>query len=160
MVWVAAALALVAILLLRNRLVAMGLAVLIAIALGIIWFFTEENSERERNEAAAISVQALADPKTCVDPALPVAVTFTNKADKAITRLSFDLIGMPRGQTTIAYRGYLRDDQIVPSGQTVTRCYALLFHGFAHPRPAIIDATKYDWNARISLLEFGNGPAS
>lgn len=160
MVWIAALLALITILLLRNRILAIGLAVIIAIAATVVWFFTAENSARQSNEAAAVAVRAVADPTICVDPRLPVAVFFTNNADKAITRLSFDLIGMPRGQSTVAYRGYLRDDQIVASGQTVTRCYALLFHGFAHPRPAIVDATKYDWTARISLLEFGNGPSS
>lgn len=158
MVWIAAALALLALLLLRNRKLALGLASVIVIAAGIVWFYAEEDSQRQSNEKAAVSVSAVADPKICVDPALPVAVTFANSADRAVTRLSFDLIGMPLGQQTVVYRGYLRDEQIITPGQTVTRCYALLFHGFAHPRPEIIDATKYQWNARITLLSFDNAP--
>ncbi|MDH4440941.1 MAG: hypothetical protein QE284_11210 [Rhizobium sp.] len=160
MVWIAAALALLALLLLRNRKLALGFATVIVLAAAVVWFFTEEDSQRQSNERAAVSVSAVADPKICVDPALPVAVTFTNSADRAVTRLSFDLIGMPQGQQTVVYRGYLRDEQIIPSGQTVTRCYALLFHGFAHPRPEIIDATKYQWNARITLLSFDNAPST
>ena len=156
MVWIAAALALLALLLLRNRALAIGFAVVIVVAVGLVWFFTEEDSLRQSSETAAVSVSAAANPKVCVDPALPVAVTFTNSADRSVTRLSFDLIGMVSGQQAAAYRGYLRDEQVIPPGQTVTRCYALLFHGFAHPRPTIIDATKYQWSARISLLSFGN----
>jgi hypothetical protein len=156
MVWLIPALALLALLLLRNRTLALGFASVIVLAVGVVWFFTEEDSQRQSHEAAAVSVRAVADPNTCVDPALPIAVTFTNSADRAVTRLSFDLIGTVAGQQTIVYRGYLRDDQLIASGQTVTRCYALLFHGFSHPRPTIIDATKYQWSAWISLLEFGN----
>ncbi|PYB69718.1 hypothetical protein [Rhizobium wuzhouense] len=160
MIWVAAALALIAIFLLRKRVLAIGFAVAIAAIAGLIWFFTESDSRRQSNENAAVTVSAVGDPRICVDPALPVAVTFTNGADRAINRLSFDLIGMPQGKTAVVYRGFLRDDQLIAPGQTVTRCYALLFHGFSHPRPAIIDATKYDWNARITLLDFGQGPQS
>ncbi len=160
MVWIAAALALLALLLLRNRRLALGFASVIVVAAGVVWFYAEEDSQRQSNETAAVSVSAVADPKICVDPALPVAVTFTNSADRAVTRLSFDLIGMPLGQQTIVYRGYLRDEQTILPGQTVTRCYQLLFHGFANPRPAIIDATKYQWNARITLLSFSDVPSN
>ncbi len=84
MVWIAALLALITILLLRHRILAIGLAVIIAIAATVVWFFTAENSARQSNEAAAVAVRAVADPTICVDPGLPVAVVFTNNADKRL----------------------------------------------------------------------------
>ena len=156
MIWIAVAAAtLLVVFLLRKRRLAIWFALAIAAIAAVVWFFTETDSRRQSDQKAAVTVSATADPAVCVDPTLPVAVTFSNGSDRMIRRLSFDLIGTPAGQTTVVYRGYLRDDQVIPPGETVTRCYALLFHAFAHPRPEIIDATKYDWSARITLLDFG-----
>lgn len=161
MIWiVAAALALLLIeLFLRRRPWAIALSAMIA-AIGIIvWIFSDSQSRQQRDAVSAVTVNVSADGRTCVDSALPVAAVISNGSGNTVSRLSFDLIGRQQGKSTIAYRGYLRHEQIIAPGATITRCYPLLYHGFAHPRPQIIDATKYEWSAHVSLVSFGEPPA-
>lgn len=161
MAWIAAAAlaVLLAALFLKRRPLAILLAVAIALIAAVVWFFSDGQSRRQRNEVTAVTVQVDASDSTCTDTALPIAATFTNTSDQTVNRLSFDLVGRPLGKTTIAYRGFLRDEQVIAPGDTVTRCYELLFHGFAHPRPEIVDATKYEWSAHVTLVGFGRPPA-
>ncbi|MGL3606955.1 hypothetical protein ACSV9I_10605 [Rhizobium sp. G187] len=162
MVWIAAATiaVLLAALLLKRSPLAIGVAAVIAVIGAIVWFFSDGQSRLQRAEMTAVTVSVAANNKTCATPDRPIAATFTNTSDQTVNRLSFDLLGRPLGKTDIAYRGFLRDEQVIAPGDTVTRCYALLFHAFAHPRPEIIDATKYEWSAHVTLVGFGQPPSS
>ena len=154
MVWLAVAVLGIALLYPFNRRLSLIVALPLAGTVGLLWILSGQVSERRSDEKLRVTITAEADPGICVDNRMPVAVTVTNGADSAIRRFSFDLFGMARGRSDTAYRGYLRSDQVVLAGEQVTRCYALLSHGFAHPRPVVIDATKYDWTAKITLVDF------
>lgn len=156
---IAAALAFLLIeLFLRRRPWAMGLSAMIAALATAVWLFSDDQSRRQQNAFSAVTVTLAADPKICVDPKLPLAATIANNADETVNRLSFDVIGRLPGRSSVAYRGTLSHDRALAPGQTLTRCYALLYHGFAHPRPQIIDATKYEWTGHVTIAGFGNAP--
>lgn len=144
---------------LRRRPWALALTSAIALVGAAIWMFSDGQSRRQQNAFAAVTVTLAADPKTCVDPQLPLAATLANNADETVNRLSFDVVGREPGRSSIAYRGTLRHERAIAPGAAITRCYALLYHGFSHPRPQIIDATKYEWTAHVSIVGFGNAPA-
>jgi len=143
---------------LRRRPWALALTAAIAVIATIVWLFSDGQSRQQQNAVSAVTVTVAADASICVDPALPISATLANNSDAMVNRLSFDLVGREEGRTAIAYRGTLRHDRALAPGETLTRCYALLYHGFSHPRPQIIDATKYQWTAHVSLVGFGNAP--
>lgn len=143
---------------LRRRPWAIVLTGVIALAATSIWVFSENQSQRQQNAVAAVTVTVAADASTCVDPQLPIAATIKNNGDQMVNRLAFELFGREAGRTKILYRGTLRYDRPLASGESVTRCYALLQYGFAHPRPQIVDATKYEWTTHVSMVGFGNAP--
>ena len=145
-------------LLLRKRPWAIALAAAIAAVGAVVWIFSEYQSRSQRNAVSAVTVEVGADGRTCVDPALPLAATFTNNSGSSVNRLAFDLIGREPGRTKVVYRGTLRHDRALGPGETFTRCYPLLHHGFAHPRPQIVDATAYEWTGHVSFVGFGNAP--
>jgi hypothetical protein len=144
---------------LRRRPWALALTTVIAVIGAIVWLFSDNQSRQQRNAVSAVTVSVAADASVCTDPALPISVVLANKSSATVNRLSFDIIGREEGRTAIAYRGTLRHDGALAPGETLTRCYALLYHGFSHPRPQIVDATKYAWTAHVSLVGFGNAPA-
>jgi hypothetical protein len=156
---VAAAIALLLIeLFLRRRPWALALTSLIA-AVGIaIWIYSEQQSRGQMSAVAALTVTVSGNAKRCVDPTLPLEATFKNASDAVVNRIAFDLIGRQTGREDIAYRGTLRHEQVLGPGESMTRCFPLLYHGFAHPRPQIIDATKYEWTAHVTLVDFGDTP--
>ena len=143
---------------LRRRPWAIALAAGTAVIATAVWIFSDYQSRSQRNAASSVTVAVASDGTTCVDPALPVAATLTNESGVAVNRLAFDLIGREPGRTKILYRGTLRHDRPLASGETIVRCYALLYHGFSHPRPEIVDATKYEWTAHVSFVGFGEAP--
>jgi hypothetical protein len=143
---------------LRRRPWAIALTTLVAVIATVVWLFSADQSRQQQNAVSAVTVTVAADATVCVDPQLPVAATLTNDSGQTVNRLSFDLIGREPGKPSIAYRGTLRHDRALGPGETMTRCYALLYHGFAHPRPQIVDATKYEWTTHVSLVGFGNAP--
>ncbi len=143
---------------LRRRPWAIALTSLIALAGAAIWLFSEDQSRRQQNAVAAVTVTVAGDASVCVDPQLPIAAVIKNNADQMVNRLAFDLFGREAGESSIAYRGTLRHERALAPGETITRCYALLYHGFSHPRPQIVDATKYEWTANVSFVGFGRAP--
>jgi hypothetical protein len=156
---VTAAIALLLIeLFLRRRPWAIALTAVIAAVGTVIWIFSDYQSRNQRSAVSAVTVDVGADGKTCLDPALPLAATITNSSDATVNRLAFDLIGRQAERADIAYRGTLRHEQVLAPGESLTRCFPLLYHGFSHPRPQIIDATKYAWTAHVTLVGFGNAP--
>jgi 4-amino-4-deoxy-L-arabinose transferase-like glycosyltransferase len=156
---VTAAIALLLIeLFLRRRPWAIALTAFVAVVGTAVWLFSADQSRQQQNAVSAVTVTVAADPTVCADPQLPIAATLTNASGQAVNRLSFDLIGREPDETRIAYRGTLRHNGPLAPDETMTRCYALLFHGFAHPRPQIVDATKYEWTAHVSLVGFGEAP--
>lgn len=143
---------------LRRRPWAMVLAAGIAVIGSVIWFVTEQHSRAERSAVSSVTITVAADAATCTGPALPLAAKLTNGSDASVNRLAFDVIGREPGRTRVAYRGTLRHDRALAPGESIARCYPLLVHGFAHPRPQIIDATKYEWTAHVSFVGFGQAP--
>jgi hypothetical protein len=157
---IAAAVALLLIeLFLRRRPWAIALTGLIAAGGTVVWIYSDYQSRSQRGAVASVTVTVPADAKTCIDPARPLAATFTNASDAMVNRVAFDLIGHQAQRNGIAYRGTLRHQQVLAPGESMTRCFPLLYHGFAHPRPEIIDATKYEWTAHVTLVGFGSAPA-
>jgi hypothetical protein len=155
MAWAAAgAILLVGLLSLYNRRAAMILLAAVAAISGIIGIAIELQPSIRENAKEAVVATASVDPAACPDPASPIKVEFRNDNDGALQRLSFSLIGRLEGHSSIAYRGFLRDDKIIePGGSTVT-CYGLLPHGFAAPRPDAIRPLDYEWSVDISLVDF------
>ncbi|WP_185808716.1 hypothetical protein [Rhizobium sp. AQ_MP] len=143
---------------LRRRPWAVALAAGTAVIATAVWIFSDYQSRSQRGAAAAVTASVVADAATCVDPALPVAATLSNNSGSAVNRLAFELFGREPGRSKILYRGTLRHDRPLASGESITRCYPLLRHGFSHPRPQIIDATKYEWTTHVSFVGFGNAP--
>jgi hypothetical protein len=143
---------------LRRRPWAIALAAGTAVIATAVWIFSDYQSRSQTNAAAAVTVTVGTNAATCVDPALPVAATLTNNSGTSVNRLAFELFGREPGRSKILYRGTLRHDQALAAGDTITRCYPLLIHGFAHPRPQIIDATKYEWTTHVSFVGFGEAP--
>lgn len=143
---------------LRRRPWAIALATGTAVIATAVWIFSDYQSRSQRGAVAAVTVSVAAGSMTCVDRALPIAATITNNSAAAVNRLAFELFGREPGRTKILYRGTLRHDRPLASGDSITRCYALLHHGFAHPRPQIIDATKYEWTTHVSFVGFGEVP--
>ena len=143
---------------LRRRPWAIALTSLVALIGVVVWLFSYGQSRQQQNAVSAVTVTVAADATVCVNPQLPIAATLTNASGQMVNRMSFDLVGREKGQDRIAYRGTLREDRPLAPDAAITQCYALLYHGFAHPRPQIIDATKYDWTSHVSLVGFGNAP--
>lgn len=144
---------------LRRRPWAIALSGVIAVVGTVIWIFSDDQSRSQRSAVSAVTVNVGADGDTCLDPALPLAATLTNSSGDLVNRIAFDLIGQQAERAGTAYRGTLRHDQVLAPGESITRCFPLLYHGFAHPRPQIIDATKYEWTAHVTLVGFGNAPS-
>ncbi|MFN3507313.1 MAG: hypothetical protein ACK4ZU_07545 [Allorhizobium sp.] len=144
---------------LRRRPWAIALTGVIAVVGTIIWIFSDHQSRSQRSAVASVTVTVETDGTTCTDPALPLPATLTNSSSDTVNRIAFDLIGRQAERPGIAYRGILRHDQVLRPGESMTRCFPLLYHGFTHPRPQIIDATKYEWTAQVTLVGFGNAPA-
>lgn len=156
---IVAALALLLVeLFLRRRPWAMALAAAIAAIGTVVWIFSDYQSRSQRSATSSVTVKVEGNGTTCVDPDLPIAATLSNDSTRGVNRLAFDLFGREPGRSKILYRGTLRHDRPLAPGQTVVRCYALLYHGFAHPRPQIVDATKYEWTAHVSFVGFGQAP--
>ena len=157
---IAAAVALLLIeLFLRRRPWALALTAMIAAVGTVVWIFSDYQSRSQKSAVAAVTVDVAADGNVCIDPALPLAATLTNASSTMVNRIAFDLIGRQAERPGIAYRGTLRHQQVLAPGESMTRCFPLLYHGFAHPRPQIIDATKYEWTAHVTLVGFGSAPA-
>jgi hypothetical protein len=143
---------------LRRRPWAIVLSALLALIATVIWIFSADQSRQQQNAVSAVEVTVAADSNLCVDPTQPIATTLTNNGDQTANRLSFDIIGREPGKSKVAYRGTLRHVRALFPGETVIRCDQLLYHGFAHPRPEVIDATKYEWTAHVTLVGFGDPP--
>lgn len=155
MAWAAAvAILLVGLLFLFNRRAAYpALALVAIIGITVALAIALQPSTRE-NTKDAITAKVSIDPAACTDPSKQLAVEFLNGNNTAVQRVSFSLIGRLKGHSSIAYRGFLRDDTIIAPGQASVTCQGLLPLGFAPPRPARINTEDYDWSVDISLVDF------
>jgi hypothetical protein len=138
-----------------NRRIGAGLAALAAVVAAIVFvptFF--EHSQRE-GRADAVLASARLDAEACRDPGMPILIELKNGNDRAaVQRLSFTLLGKLKGQTSVSYRAFLREDRILAAGETARVCHALLPHAFAPPRPEEIIPANYEWSVDLSLVDF------
>lgn len=157
MVWaVAAAIALVAVLFLLNRIAAYVVLVAAIVIGGVLWFVTDREDRERTLRKQAVVARAAIDALTCPDPARPVMVEFSNGNDRPVERLSFDLTARVKGHSSISYRAFLRSDRIIQPGETVAVCFAILPRGFFGPQPETLDFGDYEWMVDISLVTFAS----
>lgn len=155
MAWAAAiAILSVGLLFIFNRRAAYPALALVAIVGIIVAVATALQPSARENTKDAVTAVVSIDPAACTDPAKPVAIEFRNDNGTAVQRLSFSLLGRVEGHSSIAYRGFLRDDKIIEPGQTSVTCYGLLPLGFVPPRPETINPEAYEWSVDISLVDF------
>lgn len=155
MAWAAAvAILLVGLLFIFNRRAAYPALALVAIIGITVAVATALQPSTRQNTKEAVTTKVSLDAAACPDPSKPIAIEFLNGNDAAVQRLSFSLLGRIKGHSSVAYRGFLRDDKIIAPGQTSMTCYGLLPLGFAPPRPAAITPGDYDWSVDISLVDF------
>jgi hypothetical protein len=150
----AVAILLVGLLFLFNRRAAypaLGLVAIIGITVAIA---TALQPSTRQNTREAVTAKVSVDPANCSDPSKPIAIEFLNGNQAAVQRVSFSLLGRVKGHSSVAYRGFLRDDTIIEPGQAALTCHGLLPLGFAPPRPATITPEDYDWSVDISLVDF------
>lgn len=144
----------VALAFLIDRRIGYGLAALAAIVAAIVLIPTVFDHGQRGSRTEAIIASVTLDAQACPDPALPILIELKNGNDRAVQRLSFTLFGMLKGQATVSYRAFLREDRVLPAGQTARACHGLLPHGFAPPRPQTIIPGNYDWSVDLSLVDF------
>lgn len=150
----AVAILLVGLLFLFNRRAAYPALALVAIIGVTVAVATALQPSTRQNTKEAVTAKASVDPAVCPDGSKPVAIEFLNGNKTPVQRVSFSLLGRVEGHSSIAYRGFLRDDKIIAPGQVSVTCYGLLPLGFAPPRPATIKPDDYDWSVNISLVDF------
>jgi len=155
MAWAAAvAILLVGLLFLFNRRAAYPALALVAIIGVTVAVATALQPSSRQNTKEAVTVKASVDPLACQDPSNPISIEFVNANNTAVQRVSFSLLGRVKGHSSIAYRGFLRDDKIIAPGQSSVSCHGLLPLGFVPPRPAMIVPQDYEWSVDISLVDF------
>lgn len=150
----AVAILLVGLLFLFNRRAAYSALALVAIIGITVAVATALQPSTRQNSKEAVTAKVSVDPVNCTDATQPIAVEFLNGNDAPVQRLSFSLLGRVKGHSSVAYRGFLRDDTIIEPGQAAVTCHGLLPLGFAPPRPATIIPEDYDWSVDISLVDF------
>ncbi len=150
----AVAILLIGLLFLFNRRAAYPALALVAIIGITVAIATALQPSTRQNTKEAVTAKVSVDPVACPDPSKPVAIEFLNGNDAAVQRVSFSLLGRMTGHSSVAYRGFLRDDTIIEPGQVTVTCQGLLPLGFAPPRPATINPEDYDWSVDISLVDF------
>lgn len=150
----AVAILLVGLLFIFNRRAAYSALALVAIIGVTVAVATALQPSTRHNTREAVTAKASVDPITCTDPSKPVAIEFLNGNDASVQRLSFSLLGRVKGHSSVAYRGFVRDDTIIEPSQTVVTCHGLLPLGFTSPRPATIIPEDYNWFVDISLVDF------
>jgi xanthosine utilization system XapX-like protein len=150
----AVAILLVGLLFLFNRRAAYPALALVAIIGMTVAVATALQPSTRQNSKEAVTAKVAADPVACTDPSKPMAIEFLNGNQASVQRVSFSLIGRVKGHSSVAYRGFLRDDTIIAPGQAAVTCHGLLPLGFAPPRPATITPEDYDWSVDISLVDF------
>ncbi len=150
----AVAVLLVGLLFLFNRRAAYPALALVAIIGIIVAVATALQPSTRESTKEAVTAKATLDPLACPDPSRSIAIEFVNGNDAAVQRVSFSLLGRVKGHSSIAYRGFLRDDTIIAPGQASVTCYGLLPLGFVPPRPATITPEDYEWSVDISLVDF------
>jgi hypothetical protein len=144
--------AIVLIIFLFSRRAGAGLVALLAVAWVGLWLGTDRKSEQEASNQS-VSIAASSDRQLCPDPDMPVSVTFTNHANKALETVSFSLIAKQRGP--IIYRASHTSDEIIAPGNTFSRCYGLNALSFAI-RTIRYDVRELDWSAETSLTRFAS----
>lgn len=150
----AVAILLVGLLFIFNRRAAYPALALVAIIGVTVAVATALQPSTRHNTREAVTAKASVDPITCTDPSKPVAIEFLNGNDASVQRLSFSLLGRVKGHSSVAYRGFVRDDTIIEPSQAVVTCHGLLPLGFTSPRPATIIPEDYNWFVDISLVDF------
>jgi hypothetical protein len=156
MAWAIAAVATLAVVfLVLNRRAAAAVLGLALVLGGVLWLVTEQDLLRRSEERQAVTARAAIDASACADPGQPILVEFHNGTGRVVERVSFELTARLKGHSSISYRAFLRSDRIIEPGEAAIVCYGILPHGFAAPRPVNPDLTTYDWEAGITLVNFG-----
>jgi xanthosine utilization system XapX-like protein len=155
MAWTAAvAILLVGLLFIFNRRFAYPALALVAIVGIVVAVATLLQPSARQNSKEAVTAKTSVDQRACPDVSKPIAIEFVNGNNTAVQRVSFSLIGRVKEHSSIAYRGFLRDDKIIAPGEASVTCQGLLPLGFAPPRPSTIKPEDYDWSVDISLVDF------
>jgi hypothetical protein len=139
-----------------DRRIGYGFAALAAIVAAIVLVPTVFDKAQRGSRTEAIVASATLDGQACPDPAMPILIELKNDNDRAVQRLSFTLFGKLKGQASVSYRAFLREDQVLAAGQTARICHALLPHAFAPPRPETIVPGNYDWSVDLALVDFAS----
>lgn len=138
-----------------DRRIGAGLAALAALVAAIVFVPTFFGHAERGGRTDAVIASARLDAEACRDPGMPILIELKNGNDRAaVKRLSFTLLGRLKGQTSVAYRAFLREDRVLAAGETSRICHALLPHAFAPPRPEEIIPGNYDWSVDLSLVDF------
>ncbi len=157
MVWaVAASTAVLVLVFALNRRLSYLLFGIVLITGVTLWVVTERDRRQSTAQREALFARATSDAGACPDPDLPLLVEFRNGGERMVEQISFELTARKKGQSSVAYRAFLRDDKIVGPGETSVTCYGLLPHGFTNPRPVSVNLEDYDWTVDISLVSFGH----
>lgn len=128
----------------------------VLILLGVVWVGLWLSTDRDGGQQASnqsVSIAASSGPQLCPNPDMPVSVSLTNYADKALKTVSFSLIAKQRG--SVIYRASHTSDEIIAPGGTLTTCYGLNALSFAI-RTIRYDARELDWSGEISLTRFAS----
>jgi hypothetical protein len=139
-----------------DRRIGYGLSALAAVAAAIVLVPTVSDNAQRSGRTQAIAASATLDAKACRDPTMPILIELKNGNDRAVRRISFTLFGKLKGQASVSYRAFLREDRVLPAGQTARICHPLLPHAFAPPRPETIIPGNYDWSVDLALVDFAS----
>jgi hypothetical protein len=127
-------------------------AIFLALLYLFLWFVSGQQSSRVPSTRDLV-VSANSSSEQCRSANEPVAVTFTNNADKPLLEISFSLVAREKGHSSILYRAFLRSDRIIQPGESFTGCYGLNPLSFAD-RTANFQPQKLDWATEVSLTRF------